>query len=272
MISRFVLLALLCGPTAFATSLPSMNMVPLEIFGRDPYVTFPLWVSKDQALTPDGKLKIDLFSASVPARLRELVTSAHVSEGRRTTANSASGAPVTACFAEIPTEIALPETLSALANDSLAIFEGLIVDISEGFYRGRPASLIAVRVESQPKASPLYSTASGLVYVFYPRANFLVDGQKVCSLPVSETVDGTTGPMVGNRILVFAPRPPEDRAGQVIYPQSSRALVLESASGGLVVPPALQVSLRGFSDISAVSARIRYELRKKGPVDPRPVQ
>lgn len=245
------LVLLLLGVSTIVTA-PSGEM-PRIIRAADPYTAYPIWVAADAALSADGKLETQLIAPNARERVQELIATR-----TRHAASQSTSAEPDICFGEPPAEIGLPDsTLPDLVRSSAAIFEGRIEEVMTGFYRGTPASLLAVKVEAMPRASSLYAAAvGGRIYVYYPSAVIRAEGTTICTRPASHEAR----PKPGDRLLVFALQPPEDSGHVFVYPQASRHLIFQTASGDLLLPRHLQRSLAGFDDIDAVMTRVSYEV------------
>jgi hypothetical protein len=125
--------------------------------------------------------------------------------------------------------------------------------------------LLTVNVDAMPRASSLYAaTIGGRIYVYYPSAVIRAEGTTLCTRPASHAAR----PKPGDRLLVFALQPPEDSGHVFVYPQASRHLIFQTASGNLLLPQHLQRSLAGFSDLDTVMKRVDYELAHNAAARP----
>ncbi|HEY4640996.1 MAG TPA: hypothetical protein VII75_06600 [Thermoanaerobaculia bacterium] len=229
---------------------------PHILRAADPQTSYPIWVAFDAALT-EGKLNAQLIAPQARARLEHLLAT-RAEQAKRAASQGVSSGMSDICFGEPPAEIGLPDSnLPSLVRSSMAIFEGRIEEVLPGFYRGTPASLLAVRVDAMPRASSSYATTvGGRIYVYYPSAVIRAEGVVVCTRPATHEAR----PNAGDRLLVFALQPPEDSGHVFVYPQASRHLIFETAGGVLQLPQQLKRSLAGFNDLDSLMTRVDYEL------------
>ncbi len=262
--SHALVLALLAVSAIAAAPAGEMPRIIRAADARTPY---PIWVAADAALTAEGKLDGQLIAPQARERVAQLVAT-RTEQARHAVPQSVSSAEPEVCFGEPPAEIGLPDsTLPNLVRSSTAIFEGRIEEVTTGFYRGTPASLLAVRVDAMPRTSSLYAATIGTrMYVYYPSAVIRAEGTTLCTRPATHEAR----PKAGDRLLVFALQPPEDSGHLFVYPQASRHLIFQTASGDLVLPQHLQRSLAGFADLDGLMKRVGYEIDAQRACAPRP--
>ena len=227
----------------------------------NPYRRAPLWVSASAAVTDEGKLASDRFE-SYELRLLE-----RAREAGRPRASADDPSSRMQCFGESPTEMPAPSgSLNALAKAN-AIVEGEITARTVGFFEGRPAALLSVRVDRTAQREGTFAIPTE-VLVYFPEADFTVGGESHCIRPATHPAR----PRTGDRILVFASAGPVDTTGRLLYVQASKHLIFETGDGRLLPPVALRdelakLELQSISDVVAWIERdgLRMTRRSRTP-------
>lgn len=131
-------------------------------------------------------------------------------------------------------------TFDAMLRDSTAILSGTIVSQEPGFFYGIPALLMRLRIDNAVLPAPVNRTE--FVDVFYPHANFMLYGYKICGIQPYEEIH----PKVGDKALVFAAQlfPKRGIAALMLAPER---IAIESADGKLSLPRALRLDRRLFA-------------------------
>jgi hypothetical protein len=124
--------------------------------------------------------------------------------------------------------------LEDLARNSVAVFEGTVVDRSVGFADGTPATLLQVRVEKMIKASPQFAVAGAgaILYVAYPVAELDLKGLKLCK---SDDLLLKEIPKAGDRILALPLAGPLNEDRNMVY-LNSQEIFVQYAGGDFGVP------------------------------------
>jgi hypothetical protein len=128
------------------------------------------WVTADRA-TVGGQIDWSLFGDLEAAVLRGAIAR---SKGKDCTS-----------IGTLRKEIVgsgVANSLEDLARNSVAVFEGTVVDRSVGFADGTPATLLQVRVDKVVKANPQLAIAGtgDPLYIAYPVAELDLKGLKFC--------------------------------------------------------------------------------------------
>ena len=208
---------------------------PETLRGRNPNRTAPIWVSASKAADRDGNLSPELFGRYGIADLK------------RAAAVQRQGH----CSGERPAEIfARSETVAELATNARAVIQGEITQRSVGFFEDSPGALLTVRVERV-----LGDFAHDEVFLYFPEAEFQVGPDRYCKRPATHPAR----PRVGDRVVIFAYRAAADTTGRLLYTQSSKHLVFQSAAGLLVSPVNIRDELQrgGIATLDQLFDRVR---------------
>ena len=196
----------------------------------------PLWVSA-AAAERGGELRWELFDIyasdhlmAEQDRIRQLSR-----DGEKAPPVPVGDSPYlpeelcTATSFEAHRESAVRESLAALRATSVGIAYGRVLDISQGFLAGRPASLLSVAVESQSEGWEV-----SVLQVAYPYAAFAIGRDVFCAMDPGYDYR----PEIGDHVLVLPHRPTVDEDRQLLIPESEE-LIAQKAGGKLVIPDAL---------------------------------
>jgi hypothetical protein len=180
------------------------------------------WVTADRA-TISGQIDWSLFGELEAAVLRGAIT-----RGQGT---------YCAVIGTLRKEIVgarVANSLEDLARNSVAIFEGTVVDRSTGFADGTPATLLQVKVDKVVKASPQLAIAGAgdLLYVAYPVAELYLKGLRLCK---SDELLLKEIPRAGDKILALPLTGPLNEGRNMIY-LNSQEIFAQTSGGGLGVP------------------------------------
>jgi hypothetical protein len=202
----------------------------------------PIWVSTKAAALENGDVRWELFSASDEDNLRRfLANSERLRKETESSQDCQTGGkrePELECpllLATLDEDRIEPKpnnSLSDLAEQALAIYDGRIEGISQGFFSGLPSSLLQVKVTKALRSSDL--VASDEVLIPYPFAHFKIGSSIFCG-----GFYGMFEPSVGDRVLVFIYDPPTNAAQTLVYPRSPE-LFFETSAGHLIVPKLLK--------------------------------
>ncbi len=185
---------------AQAPSIP--HLIESEVQG---YAGAPLWVSAQAAADDKAVLKWELFDEHAPTRdilerQWEGVESKGVSKvlqnGMKVQLLDHGNCEPQVLMADHLNDQSPAQSFRDLIEHSKNIFEGTVVAVEPGFYRGAPASLLKVKIHHRLRASDQYADASQL-YVYHSAAHFKIGPFEFCGY--SPGVE----PKPGNGILVF---------------------------------------------------------------------
>jgi hypothetical protein len=242
-------IALLFSATLFAAPPPS---VILSSYGAHR----PIFVSASAMVAADGTT-----AAVVPEDWRPgLQHLAEVFSAHRRQV-SASSLPSTApCQGGMLTDEPLEQFMDVSTPhnrvvNARAIVAGTIRSVTPGFFWGMPGSLIELDNLDKIKLDALYKNLGGNLYLRLPYAQFVVNGIEYCREP------GPGGyiPTVGDRLLVFAYRPPADAAGTFLY-AGSREVIAQPGGGTILIPKEFSFLDDKAATIENVTTIIRSEL------------
>jgi hypothetical protein len=180
------------------------------------------WVTADRA-TINGQIDWSLFGDLEAAILRGAITRG---KGREC-----------AAIGTLRKEIVgagVANNLEDLARNSVAIFEGTVINRSVGFADGTPATLLQVRVDQVVKASPQLAIvgAGDLLYVAYPVAEIDLKGLKLCK---SDELLLKEIPKEGDKILALPLVGPLNEDRNMIY-LNSQEIFVQKSGGDFAVP------------------------------------
>jgi len=180
------------------------------------------WVAADRA-TVGGQIDWSLFGDLEAAVLRGAIARAKGKE--------------CASIGTLRKEIVgagVANSLEDLAGNSVAVFEGTVVDRSVGFADGTPATLLQVRVDKVFKANPQFAIAGtgDLLYVAYPVAELDLKGLKFCK---SDELLLKEIPRAGDKVLTFPLTGPLNEDRNMIY-LNSQEIFVQKAGGDFSVP------------------------------------
>jgi hypothetical protein len=186
------------------------------------------------------------LSASVPQFLREMIAQYAEGDMHRRPANLAPVGEAERCGGSVLGEMDLcdfpGDTTSpqSIYDTSKAIVAGRISAITPGFFSyGAPGSLLEISDLTFLKRDDDYDLVSDRLYVRHPFAQFRVGSATFCGRSFQ---DRPQRPAVGDRIVVFAFRPPFDEGGIFVF-TTVNELVVERTGDPLHIPSTL-ASLR----------------------------
>jgi hypothetical protein len=180
------------------------------------------WVTADRA-TVGGQIDWSLFGDLEAAVLRGAITRGKGKE--------------CAAIGTLRKEIVgagIANNLEDLARNSVAVFEGTVIDRSVGFADGTPATLLQVRVDKVLKASPQLAIAGAgdLLYVAYPVAELDLKGLKLCK---SDELLPKEIPQAGDKLLVLPLTGPLNEDRNMIY-LNSQEIFVQKSGGDFGIP------------------------------------
>ncbi|MEA2237066.1 MAG: hypothetical protein QOC81_1790 [Thermoanaerobaculia bacterium] len=137
-----------------------------------------------------------------------------------------------------------------------AIVAGTIRSVTPGFFSGAsPGSLIELDNLDEIKLDKWYQDLGESLFIRLPYAQFVMNGVEYCR--VSDP--GAYIPTVGDRLLVFAYRPPADAAGTFLY-AGSREIIAQPSGGTILIPEVFSFLGDKATTIATVTTVIRSEL------------
>ena len=234
--------------STFAASLATVPRIPvlLEARGPDP----PVWVSVERAVKANGALDGSVFRAEDLALLRRNLQT-NEREWRKALATNPAAAPDDChVFSGRVLEHFVPNrTFDELLSNASSILTGEVVAKEEGFFQGRPGSLLLVRAKQYK-----HRFAQGdLVLVFTPSAHIRAEGGAICARPLSNVEIG-----LGDRLIAFGLVQPVIADGYAIFQVNElRELVVEQRSGRLRAPAAIAEMMKSFEQIETEAMKIR---------------
>jgi hypothetical protein len=200
------------------------NQIPAAEQGKS-----PIWVSAQDATTPDGRFKSELFNPVDELGVHQYLEAA---KKARTTAGLSEKQSTAGC----QSWIVFPEstggeapTLEGLLRDSTLAFLGTVEDQQQGFYHGHPNSLLQIRVEKILKAPEGYGDLSS-VFATYPQVAMRVGREMICM----RADRYPARPLTGKGILIFTSNIP-DKEPLVVAPESD-GIFFEDEQGNVVLP------------------------------------
>lgn len=242
----FVLLSMFAAATLQAAA-PVVMPDAVRRSGAD----IPFFVSARAVSDPAGGIK---WSAFADPATRMLVKAETAERARRAPiASNAAEAMTTPCAVRtltFPDPSGAPKSLRELAGSALAIYRGRVAGVAPGFELSTPVTLVAVEIAETVRTADGFPK-SGVVYLVYPAADFVVGGIRFCNAGVNEGAI----PKVGDAIAVFAPSRPNDSDG-VVLNVGAGGIVFQTG-GRMALPPGLR------ADREAVAARSVGELLQR---------
>lgn len=216
------------------------------------------WIPASAVPMGDHGIDLGVFPKDSSSRV-ELLLRERVAEDSPSS-SSLAAIPAGGCSQSIDVSDFFPggRTFDAMLGDSTAIFSGTIISKEPGFFRGIPVLLMRLKIDSVVLPPPAYREQ--FVDVFYPHANFMLHGYKICGIKAYEEVD----PQVGNKALVFAAEAVPSR-GIAALNLAPERVAIESAEGKLSLPRPLRLDRRLFaaeslSEVENISRRSLAQL------------
>ena len=114
------------------------------------------------------------------------------------------------------------ETMAAAVGNAHGIFVGRVDTVTPGFFFGTPGTLISLRDIITVKSDATYRPDGGHLYVRHPYAQFTSGHTTFCR----ENQPGSYVPAIGDRVMVFAYRPPVSDSTSFVY-TTNQDLVIE---------------------------------------------
>ncbi len=206
------------------------------------------WVTADRA-TVGGQIDWSLFGDLEAAVLRCAITRGKGKE--------------CAAIGTLRKEIVgagVANSLEDLARNSVAVFEGTVIDRSVGFADGIPATLLQVKVDKVVKAGPQLAIAGAgdLLYVAYPVAELDLKGLKLCK---SDELLLKEIPKTGDKILALPLAGPLNEDRNMIY-LNSQEIFVQKSGGDFDVPQRWKKDPRinKASSLNEVESMVRADL------------
>jgi hypothetical protein len=220
------------------------------LYGR--HGNTPIWVPLAEALDSNGSMRTDRFDEWARAGMnRHRKTKKEYLEK-----HPESAGPI--CQGERPAELPGGHTVVELTDNSRAIIVGQVVARNVGFFDGFPGALLTVAIEKEVRASTDIRPRDRRVLLYYPEAEFTVEGESFCTVPARHPAR----PRAGDRVLMFVIGQPVDFSGRLIYTQASQQLVFETKDGVMIPTPDLapQLARDGIGDldelVTVISGRL----------------
>jgi hypothetical protein len=220
----FAGLLLLLVPTGAGNAeVPSWIPAPKE---RGPS---PIWVSAEEATTPDGRLRSELFNPIEEMNLKRHLESQRKARAASSVATKEKGERCHSWIFIPPHPVVEDLTLESLLAYSQLAFVGIVEDQKEGFYHGHPNSLLEIRVQEILKAPAGYEGITSL-FATYPHVEMKVGEELVCM----RSDRYPARPITGKGILILAANIP-DWDPLVVAP-NTEVIFFEDDEGNAVLP------------------------------------
>lgn len=247
MLSLLALLALLATLSALPPE--PAGELPARIHRKGESVGPPLWISMEEAISPDGALNEGEFLArNRPSLPHQLMTDPP---------GVSLEAPPEECrlrgvqaFDHLPTG-GPDSSLEELTASAEGIYRGTISTVSVGFLDGLAGSLLEVSVEETIKGR----SGADRIWVYYPFALAKRGRTSICRTDFGYGLR----PARGGRVLFFSLWPARDDSGRLFEP-GPRHLLLEGGAGEVVADPSFKEPV-GPASFAAIASRVR-ELAK----------
>jgi len=240
MLSLLVLLATLSSlPPAPAGALPARVPRKGEIAGP------PLWISVEEALSPDGTLHEEEFTAWVRASFPHQLMTDPPGASLETPPEECRRRGASA-FDHLPTG-GPDSSLEELTASAGGIYRGTMSAVSVGFLDGLAGSLLEVTVEETIKGK----AGAERIWVYYPYALAKRGRTSICRIDYGYTLR----PARGGHVLFFALWPARDDGGRLFEP-GPRHLLLEAGAGDVVSDPSFKEPV-GPASFEAIASRVR---------------
>lgn len=226
--------ALVLGATLAAVVIPTASSgqkQPQVLFHRG--TGGAMWVSAEAAID-SGELRRELFDefgiSEITAGLEAAAHETALESGELNEESRSPYLPEELCrhstvvdHAEGPKR----DSLEDLQRHAIGIFDGKVVEITQGFLSGLPASILTVEVNEVIRSSPKIA-AQPTLWVSYPYAAFAAGGGVFCRSEPRYTYR----PRVGDRILLFPRSGPLDDDHRLLVPDPVE-VVVEKATGDI---------------------------------------
>lgn len=210
----------------------------------------PLWISKHEAMTPEGQLREEAFTASQMRELRE--NAARNGESCRVSiTRPIVGERATVWSSDIRELVSKTPTLVA----------GEVVGRTDGFYLGTPALLFEVKVTERYKNEGHAPNAKSLFLVTLG-ASIETAAGVVCSAPMP----GSVVVERGDRILVFSTLEAVDDQRVLLTVNPVEHIVVERNAHTIVPKKRAAMFANSFHDVLQVvrdEVAAQAERRKK---------
>lgn len=143
-------------------------------------------------------------------------------------------------------------SLPAMASNSASILRGVVREVTPGFYKGIPDSLLTVDVQEVVKGAAPPST----IYIDYQVAHFQIGPYRFCN------ASSGYEPKPGDSLVLLDYVGPVDESGLLFAPRLSQIL-FERKEGGLFFRPEIKgiPEMGGATTLDEVTALIRRELK-----------
>lgn len=260
------------------------NALPATIPRLEPLPEAPLFVSLEAAFSAEGEPDRRLFTEDMIQSLAKLeYVQRKVDVGKASAPAPATGtAPVAFRGAHLPypsdqscplftvspsLELVEPlrsrETTADAIAVAKAIYRGRITAGLQGFFDGKPGTLLRVDLDETLRASDFYAPTDHL-YVHYPYGVFAKDGVWFCGTQRGYDYR----PAIGDSVFLFPTQRPRDLWESVLYlyPEEILAYTRDGLRGPLAEhDPVLQ----GVGTIEAARAHIEAILLKSSADQPK---
>lgn len=207
------------------------------------------WVAADVALDAGGRVREDKLQSYAA-----FVASIAAIEAREAQNAAAGAAQPCAAMVEANAESTASRSPEELVARTATAVRGRIAAMRQGFYHGRPGSLL--RLEA---VVYLRGRAADETYLFYPSAAIVTSEGKACSAPGKRY----GAPRVGDEVIVLdpAPSPLRFRNSSVLWVDVPEHLVYLPAGGEPILPSPL-LSLQTAPDpVGAIAELLGRDAR-----------
>lgn len=206
-----------------------------------PHAPDVVWVSERAAINDDGELQYEYFREGDASRLRgALEVNADNTCKTFFTQPALEFGPSDRSFDDV-------------VKNSRIIVSGTVVGSTQGFLRGLPGTLVALRVQERLKAIVPVSGEDTL-FVFLPQAEIQTRSGALCST-MSRKLPAV--PRQGDRLVAFVFGAPNDEQNRILVVDVARHLLLETGETKKLAANALAESVGRDQTLQEVTGRIR---------------
>jgi hypothetical protein len=197
------------------------------------------WVAARAAFDKNGALRSDYFA---PEQRSFLAASALKNSDGNCNVN----------FTQPPSH-AEDRTYNDVVANSRVVVSGDVVDSAIGFFKGYPATLVALRVDQRLRSSGSVKNGD-IIFITLPSAKIKTAAGSLCTKALSEQIE-TLAP--GDHVLVFAFNEPTDATHTVFSVSAARHLLVQRSGTDELSPNSLAKEIGISSSVRAIAAGIQ---------------